>query len=120
VHKTILTKNPKKVSFLAQNQQKSNPAHVRLVSCTETGQNEVSKKTTEEVQGGNPGLLLFENQKKSWSTISWSAVQKSKNAHVSSGKMYIIVDQNGLFSEMEASPFPWPHLANSPRSGHTS
>ena len=71
---------------------------VGLVPCTETGQNEVSKQTTEEVQGANPGLLLFENQKNSWSTMSWSVVQKSKNAHVSSGNMYIIVDQNGLFS----------------------
>ena len=25
-------------------------------------------------------LTLFENQKNSWSTMSWSAVQKSKNA----------------------------------------
>jgi hypothetical protein len=37
--------------------------HIRLVPCTETGQNEVPKHTTEEVQGANPGLLLFENQK---------------------------------------------------------
>jgi hypothetical protein len=58
----------------------------------------VSKQTTEKVQGANPGLLLFENQNNSWSTISWSAVQKTKIAHVSSGKVYIIVDQNGLFS----------------------
>jgi hypothetical protein len=63
------TKNPKKVSFHAQNRQKSNPTGVGLVPCTETGQNEVSKQTTEEVQGANPGLLLFENQKNSWSTI---------------------------------------------------
>jgi hypothetical protein len=92
------TKNSEKVSFSAQNWQKSNPTCVGSVPCTETGQNEVSKQTTEEVQGANPGLLLFENQKNSWSTISWSAVQKSKDAHVSSGNMYIIVDQNGLFS----------------------
>ncbi len=72
--------------------------HVGLVPCTETGQNEVLKQTTEEVQGANPGLLLFENQKNSWSTISWSAVQKSKDAHVSSGNMYMVVAQNGLFS----------------------
>jgi hypothetical protein len=57
----------------------------------------VSKQTTEEVQGANPGLLLFENQKNSWSTISWSGVQKSKNAHASSGKMYIIVDQKHYY-----------------------
>jgi hypothetical protein len=93
-----LAKNPKKVSFHAQNQQKSHPMRVGSVACTETGQNEVSKQTTEEVQGALPGLLLFEKQKNSWSTISWSAVQKSKNAHVSSGQMYIIVDQNGLIS----------------------
>jgi hypothetical protein len=54
----------------------------------------VSKQTTEEGQRGSPGLSLFENQKYSCSTISWSAVQKSKNEHVSSGKVYIIVDQN--------------------------
>jgi len=88
-------KRTKKVSFCAQNRRKSNPMHIGSVPCTETGQNEVSKKTTEEVQGANPGILLFENQKNSWSTISWSAVQKTKNAHVSSGKVYIIVDQYG-------------------------
>jgi hypothetical protein len=59
------TKNPKKVSFKhkAQNQQKSNPTRIRSVPCTESGKNEVSKHTTEEVQGGNQGFLLFENQK---------------------------------------------------------
>jgi hypothetical protein len=56
--------NPKKVSFHAQNRQKSNPMRIRSVPCTETGQNEVSKQTTEEGQRGNPGLSLFENQKK--------------------------------------------------------
>jgi hypothetical protein len=30
-----------------------------LDPCTETGKNEVSKQTTEEVQGANPGLSLF-------------------------------------------------------------
>ena len=55
---------------------------IRLVPCTETGQNEVSKQTTEEVQGGNPGLLLFEDQKNSWAIISWSAVQKPR-MHIS-------------------------------------
>jgi hypothetical protein len=52
------TKNPKKVSFHAQYRQKSNPTCVRLVP-TETGQNEVPKQTTEEVQGANPGLDTF-------------------------------------------------------------
>ena len=37
-------------------------------------------------------------KKNSCSTICWSAVQKSKSAQVSSGKVYIIVDQNGQFS----------------------
>jgi hypothetical protein len=72
-------KNPKKVSYHAQNQQKSNPTCVGSVPCTETGQNEVSKQTTEEVQGANPGLLLFENQNNSLSTISWSAVHSHQS-----------------------------------------
>ncbi len=103
-------KNPKKVSFHAQNRQKSNPTRVGLGTCTETGQNVVSKQTTEEGQRGNPGLSLFENQKNSCSTMSWSAVQKSKNAHVSSGKVYIIVDQNGLFSWLWCTNFSFLSL----------
>jgi hypothetical protein len=58
------TKTPKKVSFHAQNRQKSNLTRVGSVPCTETGQNEVSKQTTEEVQGANSGLLLFKKSKK--------------------------------------------------------
>jgi hypothetical protein len=47
----IVPKKDEKVSFHAQNWQKSNPTCIGLVPCTETGQNEVSKQTTEEVQG---------------------------------------------------------------------
>jgi hypothetical protein len=100
---------------------KSNLTHIRSVPCTETGQNEVSKQTTEEGQGGNPGLSLVENQKNSGSTASWSAVQKSTNGHAHIGKMYIIIDQNGLFSWFWCSNFSflsyekgtWPLFMNS-------
>jgi hypothetical protein len=67
-----------KVSFHAQNQQKNNPACVGSVPGTETGKNEVSKHTTEEVHQANPDVLLFENQKNSWSTISWSLYKKAR------------------------------------------
>jgi hypothetical protein len=48
----------------------------------------VSKQTTEKVQGGNPCLSLYENQKKN--LVPQPAGLLYKRA--------IIIDQNGLFS----------------------
>jgi hypothetical protein len=50
-------KNPKKVSFHAQNQQKTNPMCVGSVPCTETCKNEVSK-----LKKGKGVILVFHSR----------------------------------------------------------
>ena len=80
-------KNPKKVSFHAQNRQKSNP----ISSITETGKREVSKQNTEQEH------LLFVKIKK---ILVQQPAGLLYNKSRIVGRVYIIyVDKNSHFHD---------------------